>query len=214
LLNQEGLVKIYDQIYKAGQVKHRTKGFLGPYGSHSNRDWFFIDNIAANLPPGSSILDASCGRGHLARSLKERGYDVSVTEISQWLIDTDLRDLNASCLTYDQLSEMEDDLFDCVCSNDVLEHLPGEDAVLRGLEHLVRLSRRYLCVSIGIKKNAHKYPTALRMERKIADLHLFVPGRKRWREILDRFIEAGEEAVHLTPSNLYIFGLARKAKSR
>lgn len=166
------MVPVYDWIYRHPIPVH------GPYGSHTNRDPWFMGFLKEHLPPGSRVLDASCGRGHLARACREAGWEVEATEVSQWLIDNELTDLKVHRLTYAELDQLPAASFDAVLSNDVLEHLPTAGAVFAAMKALRRLTRKYLLFSVGTKHRAWKYPLALGYGKQ--DLHLFCPGQRWW----------------------------------
>jgi len=201
--SQEDLINVYDHIYSKGDVLHpdKGKGPLGAYASHDNRDGFFINWITKNFEKGSRILDASCGRGHLAISLHERGYKVEATEVSKWLMKNDLGNLPfpVHLLRYDQLDRLPSNSFDVVCSNDVLEHMIDKDAALAAVDHLIRLSRSALCLSIGMSRSMNKYTAALGIDKKCRiirrfegkmkrhhgfNMHTFTPGAQWWKNQL------------------------------
>lgn len=179
---------LYDRIYRAGAVVHPRKGLMAPYGAQADRDARFIYHLARVLPAGPGIeprvLDASCGRGHLSRDLVALGYAVVSTEVSSWLVEDLRRSLpDVRLLDYARLGELPDAGFDAVISNDVLEHLPEEEAIA-ALEALARLSRRHLLVSVGLGHGAVKYPEAIGLGPM--DLHLFCPGVSRWMDEICR----------------------------
>jgi 2-polyprenyl-3-methyl-5-hydroxy-6-metoxy-1,4-benzoquinol methylase len=172
----EELRSLYEKIYIKSE---RTRKGWVRYGSDTDRDHMFLNFIQKNLPPSPPIriLDASCGRGHLTRSLQELGYTVEATEISSWVIENCLKDLKVHRLTYDELDRLEEKSFDAVISNDVLEHLPDKNFVLRSLDNLKRLSRKYLLISVGLKRHL-TYTEMLGMSG--VNLHLFTPGLDWW----------------------------------
>lgn len=187
-VNTEELKRIYDYIYR----HEIPKQF--PYGSHTNRDPRFVECLSEILPvikdlPAPRVLDASCGRGHLARTLKNMGYDVEATEISRYLVNEELpntiQGIPIHLLAYDEFDQLPEKSFDVVISNDVMEHLPNEKAVRIALRNLSNISKRYVIFSIGLKR-AMRYPKALKFGYGY-DLHLFVPTRKTWMELLNRY---------------------------
>lgn len=148
-------------------------------------------------------MDASCGRGHLSRSLKSIGYEVEATEISQWLIDHELTDLNVSNLPYDQLDLLPSNSYDAVITNDVLEHLLDKRDVLFAISNLINLSKEFVLISVGTKRRtSEKYPVALGMD--IGSLHTFVPGMKWWKSELNSRLDLVLE--HEFPANYMFFG--------
>jgi len=204
-------MKIYDHIYRQGsEIFHRKKGRLGAYGSHTGRDPHFVEFLTKYLPEGGRILDASCGRGHLARTLKELGYSVVVTEISEWLIDNELDDLESHCLRYDELADLKSESFDAVISNDVLEHLLSKVDVVDAVDNLVNLSRKYVLISVGTTNNpVRKYPESLGMN--LRSLHLVVEKIAWWRKTFaEKIYPIG---IHKLPSNFMFFGRKKECVS-
>ena len=218
----EDLVRVYDYIYQNPGVSG-PKGPLGDYGSHDNRDPQFQAWISENVPKGSSVLDASCGRAHLALWLRVNGYTVTCTEVSQWLVEK-LRtehDLDVTCLTYDRLLELGEESVDCVCSQDVLEHMLDEERALEAIANLCAVSRRYVCVSVGLKSNVRNYTTALQIPGKpgvpvnpnrkrdprALDLHLVVKPGEWWHDALAEHLEIDYKEVG--KSTAWFFGKKR-----
>jgi SAM-dependent methyltransferase len=198
---------LYDRIYRAGSPHHPRKGKLGPYGGQITRDDPFVEFLQANLPiPGfpigpPTVLDASCGRGHLTERLWSLGYDVVATEVSPWLVqDLSRRLPKVRLLSYADLGQFEARSFDAVISNDVLEHLPGPES-LAALAALRRLTRRFLLVSVGLGHGATNYPEALGLGR--LDLHLFCPGAARWEKEFQRVGRIVD--IKRTPKTLWAF---------
>ena len=198
--SQEDLIKVYDHIYSKGDVMHpdKSKGLLGKYASHDCRDGYFLDWITRYYPKGARVLDASCGRGHLALALHKKGYEVEATEVSQWLLENDLKDMPfpVHLLRYDQLGRLPGRSFDVVCSNDVLEHMIDRDAALNALTNLFRLSKSAICLSIGMSRSMNKYTAALGIDRQCnikehlegkmkrmhgLNMHTFTPGLQWWK---------------------------------
>jgi SAM-dependent methyltransferase len=203
----EDLVDIYDHIYKQkGTVHHKRKGRLGPYGSHDDRDPPFVEFLERKFKEDRDqvrILDASCGRGHMSRTLRDLGFQVEGTEISKWLCDTELKDLTVHNLRYDQLDQLPAKSFDAVISNDVLEHLLNEGEVRRALASFKRLTKKYVLISVGTKRRTSgKYPESLKMD--CGPLHLFTPGMKWWAQFLAKELVVMESMEF--PSNYLALG--------
>ena len=186
----EDRLALYDRIYTTDRLVHPERGKLEPYGSHTNRDKPFIKFLAQNVQvPGfpiapPKVLDASCGRGHLARELTKLGYHVDVTEVSPALVESLKAEFpSARVMDYAYLALMDAKSYDVVISNDVLEHLTENEA-LASLEFMRNVSRRWILISVGLGRGAIKYPEALGLGP--VDLHLFTPGAARWERELQR----------------------------
>lgn len=190
----------YDIIYAAEDIIHPKRGRLIPYGSGSSRDGVFLKFIQDNLRPGSSVLDASCGRGRLLRMLLEE-YDIEGTEIVESLFREggSLYDLPVIRVDYASIRTVcSERVFDAVISNDVLEHLVGVEAVRQAMRDLASLSREYLLVSVGLK-SAPTYCTALNLEPQ--QLHRVRKPAEWWRAEFEehaKLIEDIEAPGHWT----------------
>jgi SAM-dependent methyltransferase len=179
--------EVYERLYAAGRVPSpdKKRGLMDPYGSHENRDREFLKFLGRKYKDGDQprVLDASAGRGHLSVALAHRGYEVEATEYVQSAYDAlPVPPLKAKhLLTYGELGQLPERSFDVVISNDVLEHLPADEAK-PALAALARLSRLFLLVSVGVGFGALKYTTGLGMGK--LDLHLHCPGAPWWRKAL------------------------------
>jgi SAM-dependent methyltransferase len=199
-LTNEDLKTLYTRIYKSGNPKHPSKGVLQKYGSHNERDHTFLKWLRSKLPKGS-VLDASCGRGHLLRSLVKMGYEARGTEIVEWLKKEDLSGLDVDILDYDGLPSLGENRFDAVISNDVLEHLVDEEMVERAIRNLCFVSKRYVLISAGTK-NARKYPAACNLP--IPNLHLIKHKADWWKETVSKYVDVSHEEI--TRSGWFGFG--------
>ena len=191
----EDLVQLYDYIYsKPDDTVHPERGKLQPYGSHTNRDGTHLGMIEVmrqrekKIPNELEVLDASCGRGHLLIALAKKGYQAHGTEVSDYLLENDLKYLPVARATYDDIHTVcGSDAFDIVITNDVLEHLVDEEMVDRALTNLCAVSRKWMCISVGILGTAAtKYPTALGLEVK--RLHEFCKTREWWEAYLSKYL--------------------------
>jgi 2-polyprenyl-3-methyl-5-hydroxy-6-metoxy-1,4-benzoquinol methylase len=189
------LVQLYDYLYRQERIVHPKKGPLALYGAGEGRNEEFITFLEDREERGARVLDASCGRGHLARDLIRRGYVVHGTEISRWLVERELTDFPCFVLTYDRLDELTEKSYDVVISNDVLEHLLNEDAVRQAVRSFKRLAKKYVLISVGTKRQpTEKYPIALGI-RHVGALHTFTPGRKWWKRFFREELDVVREVA-------------------
>ena len=203
------LKRLYDAIYSAGSdVVHPKKGRLPEYGSQTNRNDPHVKWIVKNVPKGSRVLDASCGLGHLACTLQSFGYEVEGTEFSGWVVKNKLQGLGFPVhhLGYGELDQLPEESFDLVISNDVLEHLPKQRDVVGAVQNLLRLTKKYIAISVGLKKHLAAYPEALGIKDR--SLHLFCPGVNWWRAHFAGLIRIQAEDQREN-ENYYIFGEKR-----
>lgn|GEM_PF-2625070 len=154
------------------------------YGDVSRRDDYFVDFVKNYVAKGSTILDASCGRGHLMKSLISCAYNNVVgTEIAECLLDKDLKGLDVTILPYSKIDSLGENKFDVVISNDVLEHLPDEESVNDALRRLSFISKKWLLISVGIR-NARAYCKKYKLS--IPNLHSVRRRRSWWDDTISR----------------------------
>jgi len=113
-----------------------------------------------HLPP-QLFLDVGCGRGELVQHVQDAGHHAFGCDIVPALCERDHIDLidTAAKLPYD------DQQFDIVTCNDVLEHLRPEDT-WPVCEELLRVTRRRLLIHVVWTESKWKMP-----DGKMIDLH-------------------------------------------
>lgn len=169
--------ELYSRIY--GSVTA-----CGLYGSSHRRDLNFIKYIMENVEKGSTILDASCGRGLIVRWANNAGYQAEGTEIADSLFDPggDLYGMPARKLHYENLDIIESNKYDVVISNDVLEHLDNEKIAEESLAHLVRISKQHILISTGGMRAAHNpIPDGPR------NLHSIIKSKEWWMNLFQKY---------------------------
>lgn len=94
------------------------------------------------LPDSAKILDVGCGSGTLANFWKEQGYDITGLDISDKSLEI-TRSKGVYCVKGDVTKRLpfEDNMFDLVYSDGLLEHFADPKPVL---DELFRVSRRYV----------------------------------------------------------------------
>jgi SAM-dependent methyltransferase len=88
------------------------------------------------LPAGSRILDAPCGTGDLTKALREDGYEAVGVDVQQQagaLLGDAFRAANL-----EESLPFADGHFDCVVSNEGIEHLENPFRFLRELHRVLR----------------------------------------------------------------------------
>jgi len=102
----------------------------------------YLDALAAEVPPGSRVLDWGCGIGSDGLALLEAGYDVAFADFAnpstrylRWRLGR--RDIAAR--VYDLDRDAVPSGFDAAYSFDVLEHVEDPFAMLAELESRARL---------------------------------------------------------------------------
>jgi glycosyltransferase involved in cell wall biosynthesis/SAM-dependent methyltransferase len=111
---------------------------LLPYQIQVQRD------ILRVLPEGiTSILDVGCGNGVITNVLPE-SIRVMGVDLSQAALKQVRRETRVGCIT---ALPFEENSFDLVMANDLLEHLTAEQLEV-GIQELKRVSRRYILLTV------------------------------------------------------------------
>lgn len=210
--------KIYELVYQHDTLRDPLrKTALGSYGSQDNRDQNFIEWIQKEFHTDSKIFDASCGRGHLALRLRELGYQVEASEFCKWIIENELIKYNIPIynLSYEELDKLPQKQYDCVCSNDVMEHLEFS-SVEKSIENLCRLSKRGICFTISCGHGATKYPTAIYLKDREQyrflnhlDLHQCVRSPNWWIKLLNKFIDTKYGVIRIFRKSFFYAGFVK-----
>ena len=101
----------------------------------------YIDLVIRYSPPESKILELGCGNGISSRLLNQANFDVVGTDISPLFLE-EARNWENSKLRYQVCDVLElpfdDNSFDVICSNELIEHLPDAETALKEMERVVR----------------------------------------------------------------------------
>ena len=188
--------KVYDYCYS-----HATPRTV--YGAFPRRDVQFVNFILEHVAAPSRILDAGCGRGHLMRWLTGLGYDVFGTEIAECLFRPggELFGMPVVRMYYSELGLIADDIYDVVCSNDVIEHVEDKDAAARAMKDLARIAKDYVLLSTGGRKASRcPFPAEL----GISNLHSVIMPEEDWVELFSSFCTLIDQRD--LAGSLFLFG--------
>jgi ubiquinone/menaquinone biosynthesis C-methylase UbiE len=110
-----------------------AKRYQSPYPIRRLTHQDIYESVLRHVPPGARVLDAGCGEGVLSILMRQRGALVTGVDYSAPNIEAARRYAEKAGLEGDGLTFLqgdaehlpfEDDAFDLVVSNHVLEHLP------------------------------------------------------------------------------------------
>ena len=100
----------------------------------------YVELVTRYAPPHSKILDLGCGNGISARLLNQSDFDVIGTDISPLFLK-EARNWENSRLRYRVCDVMElpfeNDAFNVICSNELVEHLPDVETALTEMMRVV-----------------------------------------------------------------------------
>ena len=100
----------------------------------------YVELVTRYAPPRSKILDLGCGNGISARLLNQSDFDVIGTDISPLFLE-DARTWENPRLRYQVCDVMElpfeNDSFNVICSNELVEHLPDVETALTEMMRVV-----------------------------------------------------------------------------
>jgi SAM-dependent methyltransferase len=135
-----------------------------------------LDDCAPLIPPGASILDVGCAHGWFIQSAQARGYVCHGVEPDE---DMALR-LRAANIDFAQGffpdAVPEGATYDAITFNDVFEHLPTLDAIVRAChEHLAE--RGLLIISLPMSNGIF-----FRIARVLGRLGIDGPLSRMWQK--------------------------------
>ena len=123
---EEILQEIYTGEYWAMESTIQKKGAIARLVHKFNeiRLVATVKPLLRLLPKRASILEVGCGSGQLATYLKQKGYNVEVTDVNQDILDEveNLYGINGYCGHLSNISLSR--VYDGIIFNNVLEHLP------------------------------------------------------------------------------------------
>ena len=111
----------------------------------------YVDFVIRFAPKDSKILDLGCGNGISSRLLHQANFDVVGTDISPLFLQ-DARNWESlhdgPKLRYQVCDVLElpfeDESYDVICSNELIEHLPDVETALKEMVRVVRQDGRVL----------------------------------------------------------------------
>ena len=103
---------------------------------------------AANLQPGSTVLDIGCGPGHVAGALAEAGAAVTGIDFSARMVEVARRHYPQATFLEANAEELPfgDASFEAVVSNFVVHHLARPDVVFREVCRALKPGGRFAFV--------------------------------------------------------------------
>ena len=105
----------------------------------------YVELVIRYAPPRSKILDLGCGNGISARLLNQADFDVVGSDISPLFLK-EAQDWENSRLRYQVCDVMElpfeNESFNVICSNELVEHLPDVETALTEMIRVVRKGGR------------------------------------------------------------------------
>ena len=100
----------------------------------------YVELVSRYAPPRSKVLDLGCGNGISARLLNQANFDVVGTDISPLFLK-EARSWENPRLRYQVCDVLElpfeNDAFDVICSNELIEHLPDVETALTEMMRVV-----------------------------------------------------------------------------
>ena len=100
----------------------------------------YVELVTRYAPPRSKVLDLGCGNGISARLLNQADFEVVGTDISPLFLK-EARSWENPRLRYQVCDVLElpfeNDAFDVICSNELIEHLPDVETALTEMMRVV-----------------------------------------------------------------------------
>lgn len=120
------------------ETSETYKGLLAAHDEAYLRH--YVELVIRYAPSDAKILDLGCGNGISARLLSQAGFDVVGTDISPLFLE-EARNWENPRLRYQVCDVLElpfdNDSFDVICSNELIEHLPDAETALKEMGRVV-----------------------------------------------------------------------------
>jgi SAM-dependent methyltransferase len=93
----------------------------------------------SGIKPGAKILEVGCGLGYLTYALTKSGFDVHGIDMSSHAVGLAKKMFGSEFYTVSSLEAYEsEEIYDCVVSTEVIEHVLDPDLFLRQINSLVK----------------------------------------------------------------------------
>ena len=143
----ETSLQLRQRMRKFYETSQTYKNLLDAHDENYLRH--YVDLVIRYAPKDSKILDLGCGNGISSRLLNRAGFDVVGTDISPLFLE-DARNWESlhdkPKLRYQVCDVLElpfeDESFDVICSNELIEHLPDVETALKEMVRVVRKGGR------------------------------------------------------------------------
>ncbi len=141
-------------FYASYHDRINDKRVRSPYTIRRKIHQDIYESILCHVPPGATVLDAGCGEGNLSILMAEKGSCVTGIDFSEPNIAAARKYADDRKLASDRLEfrvgdaenlPFEENSFDCVVSNHVLEHLPNFN---KGLSEIFRVTRNTALIAV------------------------------------------------------------------
>ena len=142
--------KNWDKDYD-GEVAKLVKVFNSI--NSGTEDYYYVHQFALkHTKPGDYILDVGCGVGMLCNLLKDNGRNPTGVDVSDEAVKQSSIFVPSVHFKkmYSERLEFQDELFDVVCSTEVLEHLVDPEVALAELYRVCKKGGK-LIVSVQIR---------------------------------------------------------------
>ncbi|MDE0297009.1 MAG: class I SAM-dependent methyltransferase [Candidatus Poribacteria bacterium] len=177
---EEPLRQRMRQFYETSE---RYKGLLAEHDEAYHKP--FVELVNRYAPPHSRVLELGCGNGIASRLLNRSGHHVIGTDISALFLGeaekwqqtvTHDGEHNLEYRVCDVLElPFQDEMFDVVCSNELIEHVPDAGAALSEMIRVTRKGGRIIICGPNLCSPLMPLIDLLRLIRG-------KPGRPFWGE--------------------------------
>ena len=134
----ETSLSIRERMREFYETSETYKGLLAAHDEVYLRH--YVELVIRYAPPHAKVLDLGCGNGISARLLNQADFDVVGTDISPLFLQ-DAQTWENPRLRYQVCDVMElpfeNESFDVICSNELVEHLPDVETALAEMIRVV-----------------------------------------------------------------------------
>ena len=148
-LSNEEYSAIYNKLYAISSYGGKKKNI---YRTRPRMLRLYECLEKNNISKKEPMLIVSCGRGRALKLLLKDGYTVEATEICDFLIENDLKDVTVYKLYCSELDKLGPNRYNVVFCCDVLEHLSTEEEAEQAINSIANISSRYAFISVAAGK--------------------------------------------------------------
>lgn len=162
-INEHGDRDFDKEYYSPRYKRYDRKDFLRTYRSQMAWMRFIERYFPLGSIHGKKVLEIGCGLGGFAKILSERGFDVSASDTSAFIIENAKRlnpDIKFSVVDIESnVNGYKDGEYDIIFALEVMEHLVDPKKVLKNLKRKLKTGGALIFTTPYLTKRTTSDPT-------------------------------------------------------
>jgi 2-polyprenyl-3-methyl-5-hydroxy-6-metoxy-1,4-benzoquinol methylase len=187
--SEETTNALYDESYFAGGSEYGYQG-IG-YLSNNNEQWFkyiptkAIAKIQKIKPQKGKLLDVGCAVGYALEVAKDKGWEISGVEISQYARKLAEKKLGISIPETLESANYQNDYFDVIAAFEIIEHIHRPQEFIESL-HKILKKDGVLCISTPNLDHAKTFKNFIDWPYLTPPEHLCFFNRQTIQNLLEK----------------------------